>query len=157
MKKRLLMLIALVLCSATMGTYAQSSLLKKYSNVEGVQYVEISGAMLAAVAGEGSEDLTSKLEAMTIITVEDNPSLISQLQSELEAELQRPEYSSLMNISADGGQLQMYLYDDQKSEKSFVIYACEDGELAFISISGEFSMEDLGAAMAAFPQIPNMF
>ncbi len=147
MKKRLFMLIALVLCSATMGAYAQSSLLKKYSNVEGVQYVEISGAMLAAVAEESSEDMTSGLEGMTIIVVEDNPSLMGQLQSELEVELQRPEYSSLMSVNADGAQMQMYIYDDQKSERAFVIYACEGDELVFISMVGEIDMEDLGSMM----------
>lgn len=158
MKKQLLILVTVLLLGTIATANAQDSFLQKYSKMKGVEYVEIPFGMFASISGMkigvDSADavdlnaISKGMKGMVVLTVEDL-AVRSKVERDIENELKNPKYKTLMNVNSDGSYLQMYIMNSDRADSSaFVMYVQDEDEIVFISISGDFSAEDISNLMS---------
>lgn len=158
MKKQLLILVAALVFGTIISANAQDSFLQKYSKMKGVEYVEIPFGMFSTISGLkiGSEStdavdlgsISGSMKGMVILTVDDM-ALRSKVERDIEKELSDSKYKTLMNVNSDGSYMQMYIMNSQRADSSaFVMYVQDEEEIVFISITGDFSQEDISNVMS---------
>lgn len=150
--KRLLVIFAAMLLSASAFAQNGKSIYNKYSDAKGVEAVYISPAMfkmmgrLPAVDFEGNGlNLTSivrSLSGMYVIESE-NPGINSGIRDDVEKFVKRGDYEILMEAKEDGEVVRIYTLGDETTVTSFVLLSYEEDECAFVCLEGQISREEL--------------
>lgn len=126
----------LVVLAAVGAADAQSKkmtveqLYAKYDGGENIVTMNIPGEML--VTSEANPDITTNVSSLMMIISESAP---KEFKKDVDRLLDSGDYTSLMNINAEGDRVAMYMSKD-KGEFLLVVYS-SDGEMVFMCTKGE--------------------
>lgn len=102
----------------------------KYDGGENVVTMNIPGEML--VTSEANPDIATNVSNLMMIISESAP---KEFKDDIDRLLDSGDYTSLMNINAEGDRVAMYMSKD-KGEFLLVVYS-SDGEMVFMCTKGE--------------------
>lgn len=102
----------------------------KYDGGENVVTMNIPGEML--VTSEANPDIATNVSNLMMIISESAP---KEFRDDVDRLLDSGDYTSLMNINAEGDRVAMYMSKD-KGEFLLVVYS-SDGEMVFMCTKGE--------------------
>ncbi len=102
----------------------------KYDGGENVVTMNIPGEML--VTSEANPDIATNVSNLMMIISESAP---KEFRNDVDQLLDSGDYTSLMNINAEGDRVAMYMSKD-KGEFLLVVYS-SDGEMVFMCTKGE--------------------
>lgn len=102
----------------------------KYDGGENVVTMNIPGEML--VTTEANLDIATNVSSLMMIISESAP---KEFRDDVDRLLDSGDYTSLMNINAEGDRVAMYMSKD-KGEFLLVVYS-SDGEMVFMCTKGE--------------------
>lgn len=102
----------------------------KYDGGENVVTMNIPGEML--VTSEANPDIATNVSSLMMIISESAP---KEFRDDVDRLLDSGDYTSLMNINAEGDRVAMYMSKD-KGEFLLVVYS-SDGEMVFMCTKGE--------------------
>ena len=102
----------------------------KYDGGENVVTMNIPGEML--VTSEANPDIATNVSNLMMIISESAP---KEFRKDVDRLLDSGDYTSLMNINAEGDRVAMYMSKD-KGEFLLVVYS-SDGEMVFMCTKGE--------------------
>lgn len=126
----------LVVLAAVGAADAQSKkmtveqLYAKYDGGENIVTMNIPGEML--VTSEANPDIATNVSSLMMIISESAP---KEFKKDVDRLLDSGDYTSLMNINAEGDRVGMYMSKD-KGEFLLVVYS-SDGEMVFMCAKGE--------------------
>ena len=126
----------LVALAAVSAADAQSKkmtveqLYAKYDGGENIVTMNIPGEML--VTSEANPDIATNVSNLMMIISESAP---KEFRKDVDRLLDSGDYTSLMNINAEGDRVAMYMSKD-KGEFLLVVYS-SDGEMVFMCTKGE--------------------
>ena len=126
----------LVVLAAVGAADAQSKkmtveqLYAKYDGGENIVTMNIPGEML--VTSEANPDIATNVSSLMMIISESAP---KEFKKDVDRLLDSGDYTSLMNINAEGDRVAMYMSKD-KGEFLLVVYS-SDGEMVFMCTKGE--------------------
>lgn len=126
----------LVVLAAVGAADAQSKkmtveqLYAKYDGGENIVTMNIPGEML--VTSEDNPDIATNVSNLMMIISESAP---KEFKNDIDRLLDSGDYTSLMNINAEGDRVAMYMSKD-KGEFLLVVYS-SDGEMVFMCTKGE--------------------
>lgn len=126
----------LVVLAAVGAADAQSKkmtveqLYAKYDGGENIVTMNIPGEML--VTSEANSDIATNVSSLMMIISESAP---KEFKKDVDRLLDSGDYTSLMNINAEGDRVAMYMSKD-KGEFLLVVYS-SDGEMVFMCTKGE--------------------
>lgn len=126
----------LVVLAAVGAADAQSKkmtveqLYAKYDGGENIVTMNIPGEML--VTSEANPDIATNVSNLMMIISESAP---REFKDDVDRLLDSGDYTSLMNINAEGDRVAMYMSKD-KGEFLLVVYS-SDGEMVFMCTKGE--------------------
>lgn len=126
----------LVVLAAVGAADAQSKkmtveqLYAKYDGGENIVTMNIPGEML--VTSEANSDIATNVSSLMMIISESAP---KEFKKDVDRLLDSGDYTSLMNINAEGDRVAMYMSKD-KGEFLMVVYS-SDGEMVFMCTKGE--------------------
>lgn len=126
----------LVVLAAVGAADAQSKkmtveqLYAKYDGGENIVTMNIPGEML--VTSEANPDIATNVSNLMMIISESAP---KEFKKDVDRLLDSGDYTSLMNINAEGDRVAMYMSKD-KGEFLLVVYS-SDGEMVFMCTKGE--------------------
>lgn len=126
----------LVVLAAVGAADAQSKkmtveqLYAKYDGGENIVTMNIPGEML--VTSEDNPDIATNVSNLMMIISESAP---KEFRKDVDRLLDSGDYTSLMNINAEGDRVAMYMSKD-KGEFLLVVYS-SDGEMVFMCTKGE--------------------
>ncbi len=126
----------LVVLAAVGAADAQSKkmtveqLYAKYDGGENIVTMNIPGEML--VTSEDNPDIATNVSSLMMIISESAP---KEFKDDVDRLLDSGDYTSLMNINAEGDRVAMYMSKD-KGEFLLVVYS-SDGEMVFMCTKGE--------------------
>lgn len=102
----------------------------KYDGGENIVTMNIPGEML--VTSEANPDIATNVSNLMMIISESAP---KEFRNDVDRLLDSGDYTSLMNINAEGDRVAMYMSKD-KGEFLLVVYS-SDGEMVFMCTKGE--------------------
>ena len=102
----------------------------KYDGGENIVTMNIPGEML--VTSEANPDIATNVSNLMMIISESAP---KEFRKDVDRLLDSGDYTSLMNINAEGDRVAMYMSKD-KGEFLLVVYS-SDGEMVFMCTKGE--------------------
>lgn len=102
----------------------------KYDGGENIVTMNIPGEML--VTTEDNPDIATNVSSLMMIISESAP---REFKDDVDRLLDSGDYTSLMNINAEGDRVAMYMSKD-KGEFLLVVYS-SDGEMVFMCTKGE--------------------
>ncbi|MBE6200662.1 MAG: DUF4252 domain-containing protein [Rikenellaceae bacterium] len=127
------LLVALAtVCAVSAQTQKMTveQLYAKYDGGENVVTMNIPGEML--VTSEANPDIATNVSNLMMIISESAP---KEFRDDVDRLLDSGDYTSLMNINAEGDRVAMYMSKD-KGEFLLVVYS-SDGEMVFMCTKGE--------------------
>lgn len=153
--KRFFTILALCILTLTswmsVSANAQNSIFGKYKNMDDVEYICITKAMLrfmkgasATINGVHIDGITNALNLVLIVNSGDNKKARELMKEDYAKLSSDSDYESLMSVRSDGERVETLL-NSKQSIKEVVMYIDEnDGDQVFIVLTGKFTDEQLG-------------
>lgn len=156
--KKIIILAAAMLLSASALAQDGKSIYQKYSDSKGVSSVYVSPAMFRLMKripdidmGKGDVNLSPiirSLDGLYIINAEDS-GIGEALRKDVEKFVSKGEYELLLEAKDNGDKVEIYTVGNSKVITSFVLLALEPGESTFICFSGQIPREELEKTIGA--------
>lgn len=146
MKRFIVMIMMLLPFSAMASIPEINELADRYSSVEDVTVVNLTGEMLAMAEASGQID-PSVIESIVVIQTE-SAKYSKEISKRFKKIAKSSEFTSLANIDDEGTKIRMY----QKTTGElidFMAFVSEGDEIAILDICGKFNEESIGSILDA--------
>jgi hypothetical protein len=149
--KRIIILFAALLLTATAFAQNGKSIYQKYSDADNVSAVYVSPAMFRMIGripdmsvGEGEVNITPIIRSLTglYIVNSENPAINDKLHADAERFINSGKYELLMEAKDSGETVRIYTLGNDKLIEGFVLLAAEAGEVTFICLDGQMPRKE---------------
>ena len=155
--KRIIILFAALLLTASAFAQNGKSIYQKYSDAENVSAVYVSPAMFRMIGripdlevGEDNVNLSPIIRSLTGLYIlnSENASINSALRSDAERFINAGRYELLMEAKDSGETVRMYTIGNDRTIEGFVMLAVDAGEVTFICLDGQMPRKDFEGLIA---------
>ena len=149
--KRLIILFAALLLTASAFAQNGKSIYQKYSDAENVSAVYVSPAMFRLIGqipnlevGEDNINLTPVIRSLTGLYIlnSENATVNGSLRADAERFINSGKYELLMEAKDSGEVVRMYTLGNDRTIEGFVMLAAEANEVTFICLDGQMPRKD---------------
>ena len=149
--KRIIILFAALLLTATAFAQNGKSIYQKYSDADNVSAVYVSPAMFRMIGripdmsvGEGEVNITPIIRSLTglYIVNSENPAINDKLHADAERFINSGKYELRMEAKDSGETVRIYTLGNDKLIEGFVLLAAEAGEVTFICLDGQMPRKE---------------
>lgn len=149
--KRIIILFAALLLTATAFAQNGKSIYQKYSDADNVSAVYVSPAMFRMIGripdmsvGEGEVNITPIIRSLTglYIVNSENPAINDKLHADAERFINSGKYELLMEAKDSGETVRIYTLGNDKLIEGFVLLAAEASEVTFICLDGQMPRKE---------------
>lgn len=144
MKNNILTILLLVFSITTSAT---ESLFSKYSDIKGVDIIELTGDMLQSepqikVEGVDVSQVCSKLSFLQIISAS-NKEIIKKIKQDVDSTVQANSYGLLSMHNSAFSKLSVYIKNQEKTQKDLIIVSQGVVGFSVINMTGNLSMDEI--------------
>ena len=149
--KRIIILFAALLLTASAFAQNGKSIYQKYSDAENVSAVYVSPAMFRLIGqipnlevGEDNINLTPVIRSLTGLYIlnSENATVNGSLRADAERFINSGKYELLMEAKDSGEVVRMYTLGNDRTIEGFVMLATEANEVTFICLDGQMPRKD---------------
>jgi hypothetical protein len=149
--KRIIILFAALLLTASAFAQNGKSIYQKYSDAENVSAVYVSPAMFRLIGqipnlevGEDNINLTPVIRSLTGLYIlnSENATVNGSLRADAERFINSGKYELLMEAKDSGEVVRMYTLGNDRTIEGFVMLAAEANEMTFICLDGQMPRKD---------------
>ncbi len=149
--KRIIILFAALLLTASAFAQNGKSIYQKYSDAENVSAVYVSPAMFRLIGqipnlevGEDNINLTPVIRSLTGLYIlnSENATVNGSLRADAERFINSGKYELLMEAKDSGEVVRMYTLGNDRTIEGFVMLAAEANEVTFICLDGQMPRKD---------------
>jgi hypothetical protein len=149
--KRIIILFAALLLTASAFAQNGKSIYQKYSDAENVSAVYVSPAMFRLIGqipnlevGEDNINLTPVIRSLTGLYIlnSENATVNGSLRADAERFINFGKYELLMEAKDSGEVVRMYTLGNDRTIEGFVMLAAEANEVTFICLDGQMPRKD---------------
>ena len=155
--KRIIILFAALLLTASAFAQNGKSIYQKYSDAENVSAVYVSPAMFRLIGripdmemGEENVDLSPIIRSLTGLYIlnSENATVNGSLRADAERFINSGKYELLMEAKDSGEVVRMYTLGNDRTIEGFVMLAVDAGEVTFICLDGQMPRKDFEGLIA---------
>ncbi|MBO7575431.1 MAG: DUF4252 domain-containing protein [Bacteroidales bacterium] len=149
--KRIIILFAALLLTASAFAQNGKSIYQKYSDAENVSAVYVSPAMFRLIGqipdlevGDDNVNLTPVIRSLTGLYIlnSENATVNGSLRADAERFINSGKYELLMEAKDSGEVVRMYTLGNDRTIEGFVMLATEANEVTFICLDGQMPRKD---------------
>ena len=149
--KRIIILFAALLLTASAFAQNGKSIYQKYSDAENVSAVYVSPAMFRLIGripdmemGEENVDLSPIIRSLSGLYIlnSENATVNGSLRADAERFINSGKYELLMEAKDSGEVVRMYTLGNDRTIEGFVMLAAEANEVTFICLDGQMPRKD---------------
>ena len=149
--KRIIILFAALLLTASAFAQNGKSIYQKYSDAENVSAVYVSPAMFRLIGqipnlevGEDNINLTPVIRSLSGLYIlnSENATVNGSLRADAERFINSGKYELLMEAKDSGEVVRMYTLGNDRTIEGFVMLAVDAGEVTFICLDGQMPRKD---------------
>ena len=155
--KRIIILFAALLLTASAFAQNGKSIYQKYSDAENVSAVYISPAMFRLIGqipdlevGDDNVNLTPVIRSLSGLYIlnSENETVNGSLRADAERFINSGKYELLMEAKDSGEVVRMYTLGNDRTIGGFVMLAAEANEVTFICLDGQMPRKDFEGLIA---------
>ncbi len=149
--KRIIILFAALLLTASAFAQNGKSIYQKYSDAENVSAVYVSPAMFRMIGqipdlevGQDNVNLTPVIRSLTGLYIlnSENAAINGSLRADAERFINSGRYELLMEAKDSGETVRIYTVGNDRVIEGFVMLAAEASEVTFICLDGQMPRKD---------------
>ena len=149
--KRIIILFAALLLTASAFAQNGKSIYQKYSDAENVSAVYVSPAMFRMIGqipdlevGQDNVNLTPVIRSLTGLYIlnSENAAINGSLRADAERFINSGRYELLMEAKDSGETVRIYTVGNDRVIEGFVMLAAEANEVTFICLDGQMPRKD---------------
>lgn len=149
--KRIIILFAALLLTASAFAQNGKSIYQKYSDAENVSAVYVSPAMFRMIGqipdlevGQDNVNLTPVIRSLTGLYIlnSENAAINGSLRADAERFINSGKYELLMEAKDSGETVRIYTVGNDRVIEGFVMLAAEASEVTFICLDGQMPRKD---------------
>ena len=155
--KRIIILFAALLLTASAFAQNGKSIYPKYSDAENVSAVYVSPAMFRLIGqipdlevGDDNVNLTPVIRSLSGLYIlnSENETVNGSLRADAERFINSGKYELLMEAKDSGEVVRMYTLGNDRTIEGFVMLAAEANEVTFICLDGQMPRKDFEALLS---------
>ena len=141
-------ILSLLLLFYSLSSYAQQDkFFDKFAEMEGVTGAYISKAMFDMMPNIKTNNLklgdkVRKLESLRVFT-SDKPKVITQMKKEANSFFSKNGYEELMRVNSEEERVNIYMKENKKNKKEFVLLKDSKEGFAILVITGFLTLEEI--------------